>query len=214
MLVGPKSTAGSIASWANYGLAPADVVLTEAQSLIYGSLRCREMLSDALPLVLPIANSSLALPTGFLDPLILVDDQNVRMRYLRADNLLSRRVVDMTSNGGAPPYSLATGQPRAYAIFGEKLQFELAADVSYNLSLIAYVTPTALSAANPTNFLTTRYPVLLRTACLAIAADFRQDDATYQRNVQRLNNLIGDVKQRDELYLRGVFETPDYLCYD
>lgn len=211
MLVGLKAVPGSIASWANYGLAPPTVVLAEAESLIYSTLRCREMLSDAQSLTLATGTATIALPDGFLDPLALFDQSNARLRYLRADALQARRSVDTSSNGGAAPFALQAGKPCAYAIFGEKLQFETAADATYFFSLIAYMRPTPLSAGNPTNFLTNRYPTLLRTACLAMAADFRKDDGDYQRTTQRLNNLIAGVAQRDELYLRGVFDEPDFL---
>jgi hypothetical protein len=43
---------------------------------------------------------------------------------------------------------------------------------------------------SPTNFITNRYPQLLRVACMA-AADFMKDTEEYNKQFQRLVQMIG-----------------------
>jgi hypothetical protein len=202
-LVGPKSTPGSLASWSNYGLAPASDVLTDAQSLIYMTLRVREMLSDAVPIAVGLGVNSVALPADFLDPIDLRNAFGQKLPHKDAIGVMNRRTYDAA---GVP----AVGQPGVYAIFGEKMQFDVVTNAATTLSLIYFQTPAALSPTNTTNFLTRRYPNLLRTACLAVAADFRKHEADYNRNVQRMTTLITTINAENDLYLRGVEVDADW----
>ncbi len=202
-LVAPKGTAGSLASWANYGLFPASEVLGDAQALIYTTLRVREMKSDltAVPVTVNVPNTPL--PANFLDPISLRGPTLDRIIYTDENSLLNRRVIDGNGVVGQAPIS-------RYSIFGEKLQFDAAPNVSGNLFMVYFRSPDLLSPENPTNFLTSRYPMLFRTACLAVAADFRKHEADYMRNAQRLTALIDEVNQKDDLHLRGIEVDPDY----
>ena len=51
----------------------------------------------------------------------------------------------------------------------------------------------ALSGSNLTNFLTTRYPTLLRTACLFRGFDYKKEYEAADRNEKRLQTLIYDA---------------------
>lgn len=202
-LVAPKSTPGSLASWANYGLAPASDVLGDAQSLIFMTLRVREMQSDSTAVAVALGACSTPLPAGFLDPISLRNVSGQRLKYTNVDGVLDRRA--MTDAG-----AVSSGPLGAYAIFGEKFQFDAAVLADTPLSAVYFKRPDDLSNANPTNFLTTRYPMLLRTACLAVAADFRKHTEDYSRTTQRLLSLIQQVNVENDLYLRGVEVDADY----
>ena len=225
-LIGPKSTPGSIANYANYGLAPATEVLLDAQAIIYQGLRVREMRVGPYPIPLAVNAIHAPLPPGFLDP-ISVHDCFLAPLYIRdPESLLKRRfVVAQTGDFAFPdfdPQDFSTtagwqqGVPRFVAIFGEQLQFDVAANAPMIYWMIYYGTPVPLGPGNTTpattntNFLTNRYPHILRAAVLAAAADFRKDDADYQRCMQRLTGLIQDAKSKDDLVNRGIEVDADY----
>lgn len=202
-LVAPKSTPGSLASWANYGLFPASEVLGDAQALLYTTLRVREMKSDLVAIPVTAGVPSASLPTNFLDPISLRDPMLGRLIYTDENSLLTRRAIDGDGVVSRAPIS-------RYGIFGEKLQFDAAPNESGNLFMVYFRSPDLLGPDNQTNFLTRRYPMLFRTACLAVAADFRKHESDYMRNAQRLTALIEEVNQKDDLHLRGIEIDADY----
>lgn len=98
-LVAPKSTPGSIANYANYGLAPATEVLLDAQMLIYQRLRVREMRMGPLPLPLSTGAVTAPLPPGFLDPISIHDSYFCPIRHKDPESLLRERFVSAQSPG-------------------------------------------------------------------------------------------------------------------
>jgi hypothetical protein len=202
-LVASKTTPGSIASWANYGLAPASDVLGDAQTLLYTLLRTREMMSDPTVLTIAQDGSSALLPAGFLDPIDLRDAFGVELKNRDWSTLAKRRIIQ-------PDGTLAYGTPRSFAILNKTLHIDCRVQAATNLQFVFYQQPALLSNANPTNFLTDRYPFLLRAACLAAAADFRKHTEDYQRQVQKLGTLIDPINKENDLYLRSVQMDPDW----
>ena len=207
LLIGPKTTSGTIASWVNYSdaILPLATILTEAQALIYKSLRCREMIvSDA---TLAVAQGDLGepLPAGFLDPLLVRDLYANRMRGRDLASIKKRRGLD--SSG-----AWIQSQPHYYAIAGATMEFDCAADASAagTYYLDYYGTPAALSPTNLTNFLTNRYPTLLRYACMAMAADFLNDAARRDSWGARVAAEIAEIEANDDLSMRGAEVDPDY----
>jgi hypothetical protein len=222
-LIGPKTTPGSIANYANYGLAPATEVLLDAQGLIYQRLRVREMRMGPLPIPLQVGNIHALLPPGFLDPISVHDAFFHPIKMKTPTDLLKRRFLIGQSGDFAFPdfdpqdfFTTAVwqqGVPHEFAIFGEKIHFDVAANAPLLYWMIYYAPPSFLGDTAPatqTNFLTTRYPHILRAAVLAAAADFRKDDADYQRCMTRLTGMIQDAKVQDDLVNRDVDIPGDY----
>lgn len=225
-LIGPKTTPGSIANYANYGLVPATEVLIDAQALIYQRLRVREMRFGPLPLPLSVGAIHAPLPAGFLDPISIHDSFFLPVHMKDPESLLRLRfVIAQTGDFAFPDFDpqdfLTTaawqqGVPRSASIFGEQIQFDVAANVPMVYWMIYYGTPPPLGPGNTvpattnTNFLTNRYPHILRAGVLAAAADFRKDDADYQRSMQRLTGLIQDAKTQDDLVNRSIEIEGDY----
>lgn len=222
-LIGPKSTPGSIANYANYGLAPATEVLLDAQMLIYELLRVREMRVGPKPIPLAVGTIHAPLPQGFLDPISVHDSffQPIKMRT-PTDLFRNRFAIAQSGDFAFPdfdPQDFFTtavwqqGVPRAFSIFGEQIQFDVAANIPMTYWILYYAPPSLLGDTAPatqTNFLTTRYPHILRAAVLAAAADFRKDDADYQRCMTRLASLIQAAKVNDDLVNRDVDIPGDY----
>lgn len=183
-LVAAKTVAGSIKSWTNDTTLDPDTILTDAQSLIYGQLRAREMRASAT-VTLGQGAFVAPMPANFLESITRLYDTsyNSYLRFLPEENLLSRRVY---SSG-----VLISSIPSAYTIINEQFEFDCLASSARSYLIAFYQSPTPLAAGNQTNFLTNRYPLILRTACVAMAFDWRHDDANYQRVAARLTSLIG-----------------------
>jgi len=198
-LIAGKDTAGSIRSWINYGLIDAEGVLLDAQSYIFGGLRVREMQAEAT-VTIAEDDTFVALPERFLDPITLVfKDGNGEIGLITPQAL--HRLRQYEEDG-----SLSADRPLAYSIFDEKLQFAVKADADYSASYLFYRRPELLGpqTARKTNFLTTRYPALVRSACIAFAADYRDDTERYTRAIQRTNALISAANVEADLTLRGA----------
>lgn len=194
-LTGAKGQAGSIRAWINYELIDAEGVLLDAQAYIYGRLRTREMRSVAA-LTIPTGQASLALPDGFLDPIRFVYASGEEIEPVDEGELL----VSRPKNDDG---SFVTGMPLAYSIWDEALQFDLQADANYAAQLLFFKRPAWLSRLTPTNFLTSRYPNLLRVACLMHGADAMQDDGLAARWKQRTDELLAAAAIENDFALRG-----------
>lgn len=100
---------------------------------------------------------------------------------------------------------------RYWAIWDEAIKFDGAAIEVTTGSLIYYRSLPLLATTNPTNFLTKRYPNLMRVACTTAAADFMKDSTEYQKNLTALTGLIQRINVENEGHRRGstvYIETP------
>jgi hypothetical protein len=197
-LTAAKSVSGSIRRWVNHTDVDSDAVLEDAQALIFQTLRVREMRSEFTPIVMAIGASSSALPTGFLDPLGLWDlTNNVKLKLRTEEWIGDKRQYDSTP-------AITSGTPYNYAIFGEALQFDLAYDAAATLKLIGFKAPTVLSIGSPTNFLTTRFPHILRSACLGRAYNYRNNDERADKEFALLAAYIQKANAESDLTYRGL----------
>jgi hypothetical protein len=99
---------------------------------------------------------------------------------------------------------LVSGTPTIWAAWDEKLKFDAAFEIATVCKLLYYRQPALLSATNLTNFLTNRYPKLMRVACMAAAAEYMKDDGEYQKHVAALSALIQSTAAADDLFYRGA----------
>ena len=206
-LVGDKTVSGSIALWVNNTTLDTQTILTEAQALIYQHLRTREMIVSDYALVVAQGDCRENLPDGFLDPINLRDLNFCRMKARDLSSVKTRRWQDATQVNG-----IGQGQPFFFAFTGTTVEFDCAADASAagTYLLDYYGAPAALSVVNPTNFITARYPMLLRAACMASSASFLNDQPRVQAYSQQMLAMIGDIDVTDEFALRGSETDADY----
>lgn len=198
-LIAPKGTSGSIANWVNYSdaLLPLSDILEDAQALIYDMVRLRPMYST-VDVAVAAGEISVALPDNLMDLVKIWDQYQVPLTALDQVSLESRR--SKQSDG-----SWDTGTaPTAYTIFNELIQFDLAPDEDITLRAAGAFRPAFLSSTNKTNWLTKEYPHILRPACLAMAADFLNDDAKYNRYVTRVSALLKTAQQSDDMSIMGM----------
>lgn len=197
-LIAPKGTAGSIANWLNYSdaLLPLSDILEEAQALIYDMVRLRPMYGTR-DLAVSAGEISIPAPDDMMDLVRLYDQYQMPLDALDQVSLETRR--EKQSDG-----TWASGQPAAYAIFDEAIQFDVQLDEAITFRLAAAFQPAFLGPTNTTNWLTKRYPHILRPACLAIAADFLNDQAKYDRYLNRLSGLLKTAQQSDDMAVMGM----------
>lgn len=109
---------------------------------------------------------------------------------------------------------LVEGTPYWYGIWTgtdgiEYIHFDQAVFQTSLMQLQYFRSLPLLSSTNQSNFLTNRYPKLMRTACLAAAAEFMKDDAEYQKQMTSLNGMIEAVEIENEMQFRGLELDPD-----
>lgn len=135
---------------------------------------------------------------------VITDADNIRLFAANLDLATSGAVG---GGGAAMTYianKLIAGSPSAWAIIGSLLIFDGAFDTATQFRLPYYALPRRLSSITPTNFLTNRYPVLMRKACQASAADFMKDDVEYEKCVKGLAALIQSIAAESDLSYRGA----------
>jgi hypothetical protein len=99
---------------------------------------------------------------------------------------------------------LVPGTPKYWAIWDEAIHFDEAFNQAAMCELPYFQSLPLLSATNQTNFLTSRYPHLIRPACLVRAAAFQRDDASYQRELTALTALTQAVSVENDMFYRGM----------
>lgn len=194
-LAGTKSTSGSIANWVNRSDLPTAEILTEAQALIYETLRVREMQARAV-LTFATSTQTASLPTGFLDPIGYQPyEWGGDLPFVHENGLNEYR-----DSAG----TLESGTPSRWTIVGETAYVDVLPSEAFSGILLYYKSPTVLSVSNESNFLTNRYPSLLRYACMAKAYEHAKDDkaASY---LQLAMQSIGMANASNEMWRANQF---------
>lgn len=136
--------------------------------------------------------------------------------------------IDITSLGTTPTASgagggsavtyicdqLTYGTPYFYGIWSDAsgngyLKFDQAFFQTTLCRLQYYQSLPLLSSTNQTNFLTNRYPKLMRTACMAAAAEFMKDDTEYQKWLARLQSAVESISVENDMQYRGMDLSPE-----
>lgn len=207
-LIAAKSTAGSIKSWVNFGLVPSEIILAEAQTEIYRRLRTREM-RKTFAFALAQGAMTAPFPTGFLDPVAIFnrDLASSKLKMKTPEELLGLRLYDTAAN------AYVQGEPYYFSVFDEVLNFDVPANGAKNYTLMYYGQPAVLSGANEDNFLTTRYPALLRFACLRCAAEHIESWDRVERYEAKVKELLREIEVMDDLANVGVDPSLEYRTY-
>lgn len=177
-LTSEKAIPGSIKYWGQHELIDAVGCLEQGQAWIFEQLRSREMRTLAANIALatdaytiPLATITGGAASDFMDPVwFQFRDDTEPLPYVH-EGILGRFIN--TGDIGPPQ-----GRPQRYAIFGEAIQFDWRADQGYTADCLYYGRPAPLGPSNQTNFLTVRFPLLLRRICTALAYEDRKRDAS------------------------------------
>lgn len=194
-LTGPKTVDGAIRNWVNRSDIPAITILTEAQAMIFERLRVREMTGRAT-LTFPAATQTAALPARFLDPIgFKPHEWGHDMPFVHENTLGEYRDADGV---------LMSGTPSCWTIVGDTAYVNVLPDATFAGILLYYGAPAPLSGGNETNFLTSRYPTLLRYACMAKAYEHMKDQmaANYLTITMQ---TIADINGSNEMWRRSQY---------
>lgn len=196
-LVAGPDVKGSIQYWINYSRIDSESILEEAQAWIYRKLRTRDLLAIA-DIEFTTGLSVLDFPEGYLDPIQLgIPGWMNRLRLKDAEWLRSHLGFDQ--NGGLPE-----GLPTYWADIDKKINLNTKMDQTYAGKMAYFRRPANLSSGTPTNFLTDKYPTLLRRTCLLYAAEARKEYDLYDRLEVRVINDVKDIMSEDDLAKRGM----------
>ena len=189
-----KTTSGSIANYVNRSDLPTDNILLEAEAKIYERLRVREMQTVATLTVAADANTA-SLPSDFLDPIEWRPyGWSEPILFVSEGTLEAHR-----DDSGA----LFEGTPSRWSVLGETAYVDVSCSETFSGKLMYYKRPTALSVSNETNFLTIRYPSLVRVACMAAAYEHMKDFQSATLYQQMLEGKIGEAMMTNDLYRRS-----------
>lgn len=193
-LTGAKSVQGSIANWVNRTDLPVADILIEAEAHIYERLRVREMLAIET-MTFAVNTNSVALPTGFLDP--------IEYRpYGWGDSLLYVAEMSLEAHRDTAG-ALFSSTPSRWSIIGETAYVDVSCSSAFGGKLMFYKRPDPLSSSNETNFLTIRYPSLLRNACMAKAFEHMKDWTAAASYIQMAEGKIEEASATNDLYRRS-----------
>lgn len=197
-LIADKATDGSIKNWVNRPDMPASTIIAEAEAWLWeeGGLRAREMMTNVETTIDSGSNTE-ALASDFLDPIrFLPHGWGAPLPYV-----LPSQLPDLRDADG----DLFTGsEPTCWSVVGTDLTVDLQVTANFSGMLMYYARPAELSVANTTNFVTTRWPALFRHVCMAKAYNWLKDKAREQDELANAAAMIERIKQRNDLYLRGV----------
>lgn len=194
-LVDDQEVAGSIRNMIGRRDISVDLILAEALSWIYQRLRAREMLAAA-PLVFSEGEESAALPSDFLDPV-----QFVPANYGTPLPYMHEAMPRVRDDDGMLP----EGTPSQWTIIGSTAYVDTTCDADFSGQLLYYARPSALSANNPTNFVTDRYPTLLRRALMMRAAEHIGDRQAAGEWMAVAEVSIQEAAASNEMFRRSQY---------
>lgn len=195
-LVADVSTPGSIKNAINYGRIDAEGILEEAQAWIYQRLRVRQMMATE-NVSISSAASTASFPTGYLDPIHLGIPGYINTIRLKDPEWFRAHI------GWDESAVLPEGPPSYWCDFDTTIQFNTKADQAYTAKMVFFKKPDLLSGSNLTNWLTDRYPSLLRRACLMFSAEARKEfDMMNNAEIKALQ-MIEEIKVESDLAMRG-----------
>jgi len=100
--------------------------------------------------------------------------------------------------------NLIAGIAKWWSIWNEQIKFDQAFTQQTLCKLQYYQSLPLLSSTNQSNFLTNRYPQLMRVATTTAAADFMKDDAEYQKGMARLQAIVQRISVENDMSMRGM----------
>lgn len=153
-----------------------------AESGLNRNLRLSQMIQQA-NISVTLGSDMATLPTGFIQVIEFVDDDNEPLTPVTNAEILSMKLD--TDDDSKPEY---------YAI-DTAISFECESDANYTYQMRYYKKWDL--AADSTNWLLTNSPNVYLYACLAEAAPFERDFNTAQAWMQMFNKAMTELKQQD-----------------
>lgn len=191
-----------IAAWLHRDLSariPTFIVM--AESRMNRKLRLRVMESDE-PVALASGARTIALPTGYIEPISLGLTISGTPRDYLSYVLPTQLPID--------PTSTAASRPRQFTINGANIEFPKLADQSYAMNF-RMLKAFGLSDSATTNWLLTNHPDIYLFGALLEATPYVRDDARigiWQDRYDRAMSEISNKEARSKVLSRLVTESP------
>jgi hypothetical protein len=196
-LVADVTTAGSIKRLVNRTDIDSTGILTEAQAWLYSRMRVSEMRARATISVLTSQTSS-AKPTGFRSPLVFrIPTLGIKLVNTPVENFEMLLCPD--ENGLLP-----SGIPTRWCLIDDLIQYNTRSDRNFSATMTYYRALPALGPTNLTNFLTDRYPTLLRKVCLMFAYDEMKERTLMEGEEAAAYREIASANVENDDNLRGA----------
>jgi hypothetical protein len=170
-LIASKATLNSIRGWINWDMTPAVDILAEAETFVYSSLRVREM-KRTVTGTLATGVTQTSLPPDFIAPRSFkrIGPYGGKIEIL--DDKMFEDCLPLMDDGTYPvetPTKCTIQDDPPVALLNTRT------DTQYPYRLVYWRRPESLDLTNETNFLTRRYPILLRATCLGYAHMFMKN---------------------------------------
>lgn len=202
-LIADKTTSGSIRRWVGHTDLDVETILEDAQAHLCRALRVREMREEHTATI-PQGSAAAPLPPRFLDPISVHLRNGTQLHQFAADVDLARmRAFRPIESGNA---LVSVEFPQFYGLWDQHIIVDGRVKNDTLLYMIYNARPEALSASVDTNWLTDRYPHLMRRAILYYAYDFRHDYEKADRQLAVLTDEIRQTMIENELSRRGSTE--------
>ena len=201
-LIADRDCDGSIKNWVNHNKVPSTAILIEAQQWIYQRIRVRQMLTTLPAASTAIGDDTIALPADYRQPFMFMFIANASVaksipKYKLLDFVLSQ--FNYQADG-----TRTQARPRFWTTDESNIQFETQADKVYPYFFKYYGAPADLGPNDQTNFLTSRYPRLLRVVCVAFAYEHLKNEREKLYYLKIGEGEIFEVNKESDLELSGV----------
>jgi len=181
ILTGTTNTPGALARWLNKSTltsgtgGDADLILQEALGWIFSRLRHWKMLTPPQNGTMVVGNDQIAVPDDMLEPDFIMIAGLVNGNFYQQE--LQQKPINTVYRAWAFDGTGARIQqtPVIYSFNESYIQLDQQPDLAYPYVITYYQLPAALSNSNPTNFLTDKYPRLLRTTCMMMGAEWTKE---------------------------------------
>jgi len=164
-----------------------DIVETEIYANEIEPLSVRELETRATAVTVD-GSRYVALPAGYLSMrrLQITNTNNTDLEIRTPEALIIKQ------DSGRPRYFSATSQ----------IEFDRVPDAIYDLEMLYYKRPDALSSSNTTNAILTAYPNIYLHGCMWATYDFAGEEA---RTAQRYTRFISAIKGANKKDRRARF---------
>lgn len=178
----------SIASWlAQSNIASGDTIVDDfidmAEAEVNRRLRVRFMESA---LSLTATSATVGLPSDYM---------GFRAVHIEGS---SRYSLEYRTPEQLNSISNSSQQPNYYTVRGEYMVFPADPSSTITVAGTYYAKPTALSASNETNWITTNYPQVYLFAALKNAAIYGSDDEAISKYSALLDKALGEIEAADD----------------
>lgn len=141
---------------------------------------------------------------GTFDVTAIVDTNNFTIDISSLGAVPNASGAGGGSNASYSVNILVLGTPRVWAIWDEAIHFEYAFDEAVMCELLYFQSLPLLSSTNQTNFLTSRYPHLIRPAVQVQAYKFMRDYTSAQNELANLTAMVQAVNVENDMFMRGM----------